>query len=84
MRYLQKLDFPRIVDSVADQTYCLQKWPELIKPLRCIAPLSGKGLKRTNLARMATVLYSCFLGALNSPLEKPYVDARKNWIICHF
>lgn len=79
LRYLQKLDFPRIVHSVADQVYCLKKWPELVKPLRCIAPLSGKGLKRTSLAKVAALLYSCFLGALNSPLSRPYVKDEKTF-----
>lgn len=79
LRYLQKLDFPRILASVSDQSYCLKKWPDYIKPLRCVAPLSGRGLKRANLARIASVMYSCFLGALNSPLERPYVDSRQSY-----
>lgn len=78
LRYLQKFDFPRIVTSVQDQTYCLKNWSHLIKPLTCVAPLNGKGLKRTSLARVATLIYSSFLGALDSPLDRPYVDSRKS------
>lgn len=77
LRYLQKFDFPRVVNSLLDQTYCLKKWPKLVRPLRCVAPLTGHGLKRASFARMASVLYACFLGACRSPLDRPYVDRRK-------
>ena len=44
-RYLQKLDFPRIFESIRDQKFLLERFPETVKPFDCLMPLNKFGLK---------------------------------------
>jgi glycerol-3-phosphate dehydrogenase len=76
LRYLQKFDFPRVFESAADQAYCLNTWPDLIQALDCVLPLSGKGLKKASLAKIASLLYSAILTLSNSPLKGPSVSRK--------
>jgi glycerol-3-phosphate dehydrogenase len=45
-RYLQTLDLRRYAESVRERQWFLQTFPDLIKPLPCLMPLYGKGLRR--------------------------------------
>lgn len=45
-RYLQKLDLHRFYESVNERKWFLKTFPELVKPLPCLMPLYGKGLRR--------------------------------------
>lgn len=45
-RYLQTLDLPRFYESVGERKWFLKTFPELVKPLSCLMPLYGKGLRR--------------------------------------
>lgn len=45
-RYLQTLNFQRYFESVRERQWFLQTFPDLIKPLPCLMPLYGKGLRR--------------------------------------
>jgi glycerol-3-phosphate dehydrogenase len=45
-RYLQTLDLRRYTESVRERQWFLQTFPDLIKPLPCLMPLYGKGLRR--------------------------------------
>ena len=45
-RYLQKLDLHRFYESVNERKWFLKTFPDLVKPLPCLMPLYGKGLRR--------------------------------------
>lgn len=53
LRYLQSLDLPRFHDSVQARKWYAQQFPDLVRPLPCLLPLYGKGLKRPSVMRMA-------------------------------
>jgi glycerol-3-phosphate dehydrogenase len=46
LRYLQSLDLARFRESVSERTWFLEHYPELVRPLPCVMPLYGRGLKR--------------------------------------
>jgi glycerol-3-phosphate dehydrogenase len=52
-RYLQMLDLHRYVESVRERQWFLQTLPDLIKPLPCLMPLYGKGLRRPLILKAA-------------------------------
>jgi glycerol-3-phosphate dehydrogenase len=56
-RYLQKLDVLRVIESVKERRWFLKKFPELVKPLPCLMPLYGKGLRHPFLLRSGLWLY---------------------------
>lgn len=45
-RYLQTLDLPRFFESVGERRWFLQTFPELVKPLECLMPLYGRGVRK--------------------------------------
>ncbi|MGB6167432.1 MAG: FAD-dependent oxidoreductase [Geitlerinemataceae cyanobacterium] len=45
-RYLQTLDLPRFYESVGERRWFLQNFPELVKPLECLMPLYGRGIRK--------------------------------------
>ena len=53
-RYLQTFDFPRFRESVAERRWFMKTFPDLVKPLPCLMPLYGNGLRRTSILRIAT------------------------------
>lgn len=53
LRYLQKMDLLRFRESVAERSWFLRAYPDLVEPLPCLMPLYGKGLKRPSIFRMA-------------------------------
>lgn len=57
LRYLQTLGLSRSINSIRAQSELLKKFPEIIKPLPCIYPLSGSGLKCPLTMSFATLLY---------------------------
>ncbi len=62
LRYLQSLDIHRFYESVRERAWFLRTFPELIKPLPCLMPLYGEGLRRPFILRMALLandLLSC-------------------------
>jgi glycerol-3-phosphate dehydrogenase len=61
LRYLQSLDIPRLRESVRERRWLRQTFPDLVRPLPCLMPLYGNGLKRPSAFRaalMATDLLS--------------------------
>ena len=46
LRYLQTLDWPRFRESVAERHWFCKHFPDLVRPLPCLMPLYGRGLKR--------------------------------------
>ena len=57
-RYLQSLDFPRVVESIRDQALALKEAPNLIKKLPCLMPLRRSGLKSSIPVQGAAYLYN--------------------------
>jgi glycerol-3-phosphate dehydrogenase len=56
LRYLQTMDLPRFVESVAERSWFLRRFPEHVAPLRCLMPLYGVGLQRPSVMRMALLV----------------------------
>ncbi len=56
LRYLQGLDLPRFRESVRERRWFCSTFPELVRPLRCLMPLYGEGLKRPLVFRVALAL----------------------------
>lgn len=56
LRYLQKLDIARFFESVAERTWFLKTFPNLVKPLPCLMPLYGEGLRRPFILRTALMM----------------------------
>lgn len=46
LRYLQSLDIPRFMESVAERRWFLQYFPQYINIMPCLMPLYNKGLHR--------------------------------------
>ena len=53
LRYLQSLDLPRCVESIGERSWFLREFPEHVRPLACVMPLDGRGLRRPRLMRAA-------------------------------
>lgn len=56
LRYLQSLDIHRFRESVAERAWFLRHFPRQTKPMACLMPLYGKGMKRPIIFRIALVL----------------------------
>jgi glycerol-3-phosphate dehydrogenase len=52
-RYLQSLSLGRLYDSVRDRRWFLRCFPDLVRPLPCLMPLYGHGLRRASVLRGA-------------------------------
>lgn len=62
LRYLQSLDLRRFRASVAERRWFLRHFPDLVRPLPCLMPLYGHGLRRPSFLRLALAandLLSC-------------------------
>ena len=53
LRYLQTADLRRFFQSVAARRRVARQFPTLVRPLECLMPLYGQGMKRTSVMRMA-------------------------------
>jgi glycerol-3-phosphate dehydrogenase len=53
LRYLQSMDLVRHRESVLARQEWLRDFPDLVEPLPCLMPLTGRGLKRPTLFRAA-------------------------------
>ncbi|WP_423822043.1 FAD-dependent oxidoreductase [Salinisphaera sp. SPP-AMP-43] len=53
LRYLQSLDFPRVLESIAERRWFLQFAPDLVRPMRFLMPLYGNGSRRPAMFRAA-------------------------------
>lgn len=56
LRYLQSLDLVRHRESVRARQEWLRAFPDLVEPLPCLMPLTGRGLKRPALFQAAFAL----------------------------
>lgn len=53
LRYLQSLDLGRFRRSVEQRRWWLSTFPALVRPMPCLMPLYGKGMKRSSVLRSA-------------------------------
>jgi glycerol-3-phosphate dehydrogenase len=53
LRYLQTLDIRRFRESVRERRWFCRNFPNLVRPLACLMPLYGEGMKRPSLFRTA-------------------------------
>jgi glycerol-3-phosphate dehydrogenase len=53
LRYLQTADLSRFRRSVTEQKWYLRHFPDLVRPLECLMPLYGMGLRRPVVLKVA-------------------------------
>lgn len=53
LRYLQSLDLNRFSESVRERQWFLKTFPDLVKPLPCLMPLYGEGMRHPFVLRVA-------------------------------
>lgn len=73
IRYLQHLNFQRVLDSAAAQGELLRDFPDLMRPLRCIMPLQQSGMKSAVPMQIGAALYSLVNRRNHALLPKPQV-----------
>jgi len=56
LRYLQSVDLRRFFQSVAARRRIARCFPGLVRPLSCVMPLYGEGLKRLSVMRLALLV----------------------------
>lgn len=56
LRYLQTLDFRRFHESVQERAWLLTTFPDQVRPLRCLMPLYGEGMRRSSVFRAALAI----------------------------
>ena len=77
-RYLQDLDLKRMKESICERRFFLNMFPEFVKPLPCLMPLYGKGLRRPSVLRIGTLLYEIFSREKNDGMsEEQYIPPGK-------
>jgi glycerol-3-phosphate dehydrogenase len=52
LRYLQSLDLPRFLESDGERRWFRRHFPDLVRPLPCLLPLYGRGLRRPAMLRL--------------------------------
>lgn len=55
-RYLQTLDLKRFRESVQERRWFCQQFPDLVRPLKCLMPLYGSGLRRPSVFKAALLI----------------------------
>ena len=68
LRYLQTLDLPRFRDSVLARKWYASNFPHLVRPLPCLLPLYGRGLKRPSVMRLALAANDALAATRNEGL----------------
>jgi glycerol-3-phosphate dehydrogenase len=56
LRHLQSLDLKRFRRSVEQRRWWLRTFPELVRPVPCLMPLTGRGLHRPSVLRAACMV----------------------------
>lgn len=56
LRYLQTLDLRRHIESVQERRWFLANFPDLVKPLPCLMPLYGRGIRRNSIFRVVLAI----------------------------
>lgn len=56
LRYLQSLDLGRSRESIAERSWWIRNFPDLVRPLPCLMPLYDEGLRRPAAMRAALLI----------------------------
>jgi glycerol-3-phosphate dehydrogenase len=56
LRYLQKFDLKRFHESVQERSWFLKNFPGLVRPIACLMPLYGSGLRKSGIFRVALMI----------------------------
>jgi glycerol-3-phosphate dehydrogenase len=56
LRYLQSLDLVRFRESVGERRWFIRTFPEHVQVLPCLMPLYNRGIRRTNIFRLALLV----------------------------
>ena len=65
LRYLQTMDLQRFFQSVSARRRMARQFPTLIRPLDCLMPLYGQGMKRVSVMRIALLMNDVLSGHRN-------------------
>lgn len=76
LRYLQTLDLGRFFQSVAARRWMAQTFPRLVRPLSCVMPLYGEGLKRRSVMQLALFVNDVLSASRNQGLADHVVLKR--------
>lgn len=68
LRYLQTLDLPRFRQSVRERREIARSYPTLVRPLRCLMPTHGRGLRRLSILRAALAANDALSASRNEGL----------------
>lgn len=52
-RYLQRMNLRRFRESAAEREWYLRRFPDFVRPMPCLMPLYGQGLRRPSVFRWA-------------------------------
>jgi glycerol-3-phosphate dehydrogenase len=66
LRYLQSLDIDRWRRSKSDQRWCLQTFPDQVRPLRCVMPLYRGAFRSPAAFRLAFLLEQMLIRGLGA------------------
>src|SRR5919106_3247372 len=70
LRYLQSLDLARFFESVGERSWFLRHFPDLVRPLPCLMPLYGRGLKRPSVFKVALALNDLLSSRRNAGVKR--------------
>lgn len=72
LRYLQKADLHRFLESVNERRWFLRNFPGLVEPLPCLMPLYGIGIYRPSVFRPALMLNDILSMHRNEGVHRDY------------
>lgn len=72
-RYLQKLQIPRVIRSLNDQSFVATHFSDAVASLPCLMPLHRFGLKSRVPVTAAAMLYGTTMKLARSPLPTPSI-----------
>lgn len=68
-RYIQHLDFQRLISSARERQWFLRFFPEISEPIACLMPLYGEGLKHPMILAGALRIYQLLTERFNRQLD---------------
>lgn len=71
IRYLQSIDLKRFFESVAERTWFLAHFPDLVHPLPCLMPLYDRGLRRRSVLAGVIMANDLLSRNRNDPIRRP-------------
>jgi glycerol-3-phosphate dehydrogenase len=72
-RYLQQMNFPRVLQSIRDQSRVLEMAPQFTQELECVMPLERFGLRSKPFVKVALLLYQSLVRIAGGTQRPGYV-----------